>query len=229
MPVREAILNANEKTCQQALGDFLSRYLTPAFGALPKKEIDLMVLDMLETLKIISSEPKQYELAQRLHISQSKAGGLLYDRDLRRLLPTDLDRKVRDVLKSPIVQKQSDLFALEIDNKLVLEHLRAMVTDLGHATDGSFSPRLVKLSAEAFAALIEHCLDSDEQSRVKKALVKAGARGSTLKLLLEATVKLVGKKLVENTIESGSKYFAALLEAKSDTVTELFTNLFSQS
>lgn len=173
MNTAELVKLKKKNELEGILSQLLDAYLNPAFGALPKREIDLMFLDALESLGGISKEPSTYELVSELRVTRNKARTLYYDRELRRLDKETLNKKVIETLKHPILQKHGDLFVLEIENPLVSDHLRHLVQVAGYATDGSFSPSLVKLSIDAFVKLLEDHLEDNEKTIVRKALVKA--------------------------------------------------------
>lgn len=151
-------MKVGKSTCQKVLIEFLERYLDPAFGALPSKEIDLLVIKALEDLAYLSKEPSLYEHVTKLRVTRAKARNLIYDQELRRLDTKALDLRVKEALKAPLLQKQGDLFVIEIENPLVIDHLRSKLQTLGHASDGSFSASIVKISLDAVAALIEDYL-----------------------------------------------------------------------
>lgn len=150
MAIQDAIADADNATCRATLAHILSEYAKPAFGALPKREIDMLMLDALVRIGYLDSEPSLYQLIQLLKVSRSKARSLVYERDLRRLGKTQLDELLRRSLIRPYILKQGDLFCLEIENPLVLDHLKDKLQRLGFATDRSFSPSLVRLSKNAF-------------------------------------------------------------------------------
>lgn len=233
MDISAAIKAADEKTCRAVLEEVLKQYMSPAFSALPKKEIDLVVLNALERLGYVSSDPTLYEVVQRLRVTRAKARNLLYDRELRRIDADQLDQKVRDALKNPLVQKQGELFVLEIENPLVADHLRAKVQQLGHASDGSFSPSLVKLTIDAVTALIADCLTEADQEKVRKALIKAGAPDKSIKGVIKAALKQAGKKIAQNAgegvVENVSEYMAPLIDGASGKISKAFAGMFSSS
>lgn len=101
---------ADAKKSAAALGTFLTRYLTPAFGALPKAEIDLLVLNLLEDIGAINNDSGVYELVSKLKITRSKARNLIYQRELRATTSDQLDLRVRAILQRPIIQKAGDVF-----------------------------------------------------------------------------------------------------------------------
>ena len=127
------------------LTDIFTSYTTPAFGTLPKSEIDLVLLDAIIKSGYISSEPNGYELVSKLKITNTKAKKLIYERELRKYDLTQLDNKAKEVLSNPIIQKEGNLFLFEIDNPLLIDHVKNRLKILGHLSDGSFSSSIIKL------------------------------------------------------------------------------------
>ncbi len=150
MTIQETIADADDAACRATLEYILSEFAKPAFGALPKRETELLMLEALVRIGYLDSEPSLYQLIQLLKISRSKSRSLVYERDLRHLGKTQLDDLLKGALVKPHILKQGDLFCLEIENPLVLDHLKDKLQRLGFATDGSFSPSLVRLSRDAF-------------------------------------------------------------------------------
>ncbi len=77
MTVSTKIRGASKKTCQTVLSELLESYMEPAFGSLPKKELDLLILKALAGLGYISSEPSIYELVSKLRVTRTKARNLI--------------------------------------------------------------------------------------------------------------------------------------------------------
>ena len=225
----DIIDNASEQTCRKVLKLLLERYLTPAFGTLPKREIDLLFFEAFEELGFIELEPKNaydkstiYQIVQRLRVTSRKARNLLYDRELRRFASDDLeeklDERVREALKHPIVQKQGDLFVLEIENPLVIDHLRARMKSLGYAADGSFSPTLVKLPGEAIASLIESYMSEEERRDALEAFREAGVlseEGVSLRKVLKGVFMVLGRKMADEAGAQLAEQFFGLLVDKA--------------
>lgn len=217
---------------KKILGSFLGAYLTPAFGSIPKREVDLLVFEMLEKIGYTKSEPDLYNLVQQLKVTRSKARNLLYDNELRKLSQADLDEKVKISLKNPIIQKQGDLFALEIESPLVGDHLRSKLKELNHTSDGSFSPTLIKLTKSALIAVIESYLSKNDQKNIQKALIKAGMPDKSFKGMLSGALKAVGKKVASNAgedlAEAAGEYLSPLIDGATDKIIELFTGMFEK-
>ena len=227
------IINAlPEAHAKAVLAQLLERYLTPAFAALPKNEVELLVLDALEQVGAISADPQLYELVSKLKVTRPKARRLIYDRELRHSSSADLDAKVKALLKRPLLQKQGELFVLEVENPLVSDHLRDKVQQLGYVSDGSFSPSLIKLGLEAITALIASLLSTTEQEQVRLALVAAGAPDGSLKGVLKATLKKAASKAAadsgEALMDKAAGYLAPIVDASIAALGEKAAELFAQ-
>ena len=227
------IINAlPEAHAKAVLAQLLERYLTPAFAALPKNEVELLVLDALEQVGAISADPQLYELVSKLKVTRPKARRLIYDRELRHSSSADLDAKVKALLKRPLLQKQGELFVLEVENPLVSDHLRDKVQQLGYVSDGSFSPSLIKLGLEAITALIASLLSTAEQEQVRLALVAAGAPDGSFKGVLKATLKKVASKVAadsgEALMDKAAGYLAPIVDASIAALGEKAAELFAQ-
>lgn len=233
MDIEQIVNNSSEEDAKSALNYFLKSYMTPAFGALPKNEVELIVLNVLVNLNAIDEEPELYELVSKLKVTRSKARGLIYDRELRRSSEDELDEKVKALLKKPLIQKNGDLYVLEVENPLVSDHLRSRVQKLGYVSDGSFSPSIVKLGLDAVAALIESYLTDQERDDVKDALVAAGAPDTSFKGVIKATFKKVAGKVASDTgealMEKASDFISPIIDAGIDLVTEKARELFEEA
>lgn len=232
MDIKHIINALPEANAKAVLAQLLERYLTPAFAALPKNEVELLVLDALEQVGAISADPQLYELVSKLKVTRPKARRLIYDRELRHSSSADLDAKVKALLKRPLLQKQGELFVLEVENPLVSDHLRDKVQQLGYVSDGSFSPSLIKLGLEAITALIADLLSTAEQEQVRLALIAAGAPDGSFRGVLKATLKKVASKVAadsgEALMDKAAGYLAPIVDASIAALGEKAAELFAQ-
>lgn len=230
MDLEQLIRSAGDERASNALKRLLERFLDPAFGALPKSEIELLLLGALEEIGAVSAEPGVYELVSKLRVTRSKARNLIYERELRRLTPAELDARVRSLLKRPIIQKAGDQFVLEVENPLVSDHLRSKVQGLGHISDGSFSPSIVKLPLDAVVALIEFYIPESQRAPVRDALVAAGAPDTSFKGVLKAVMKKVARKVASDTgealLDNASEYISPIVDAAVVDLTEKIAEVF---
>lgn len=230
MNINQIVNDATEEEAKAALSYFLQKYMAPTFGALPKNEVELIILNVLEKLKAIDDEPELYEFVSKLKVTRSKARGLIYARELRRSSEEELNEKVKNLLRKPLIQKNGELYVLEIENPLVSDHLRSKVQKLGYVSDGSFSPSIIKLGLDAITALIESYLSEKEKLDVKAALVRAGAPDTSLTGVLKATFKKIASKVASDTgealIEKSSEFISPIIDAGIDLITEKTVVLF---
>ena len=210
----------------------LVSYMAPSFSALPKREVDLEVLETLVAIGYLKKEPSIYELITKLKVTRSKARGLLYDRELRRLTDNELGDLVVTAVKNAIPHKDGDLYVLEVENPYALDHLKYLVQQSGHAADGSFSSSIVRLSLNAYADLIAEILDADQKGKVHGALVKAGAPEKSFKGVLRGALKKLGAKVASEAgaevAESVGGYVGSILVEGSTAIAAKFSSILKQ-
>lgn len=231
MEITEITTQAGDKKRKEALDTFLAAYLNPAFGALPKSEVELLILRLLTQIGAVSERPGVYELVSKLKITRTKARKLIYDQELRSRTADELDNEVRQLLRTPILQKRGASFAIEIENPLLSDHIREKLRTLGHVSDGSFSPNLVTLTVDAMVALLETELTEKQRDEARAALIKAGAPDRSFRGVLKGALKKLGEKIADDTgeaiAEEVSNYINPLLDCSVADITSTFSSLFS--
>ena len=221
-------LNAIDQTkAKTALIKIFMHYLNPAFGALPKRENEIIMFQVLQDLKIFDKNPDLYSLLSSLRVTRSKARTLLYESNLRKDI--DLEEELLEILKNPVLLKDNDKVCLEIDNPLLIDHLKYVLKDLRYITDGSFSPDLVKLTPEAYKKILNHKFRKISKKELKKALVECGAEKElTAKSLLSGVLKKVGKKVADDAGDKAGEflgdYLGDLFTAGFEKATEFVKN-----
>ncbi len=231
--IEAAIQKADDATLRAALQALLVGATTPAFGALPKRETDLLLLEALITVGYLNASPDLYSLVRLLRTTKSRARALLYERELRLRDSTQLDEMVRAALRRPLLQKQGEVFGIEVENPLVADHVRALLKEVGHTSDGSFSPSLIRISLDAAAALIERMIEKSERPALKKALVAAGAPDKSLKGAIHGILTKVGSKVAgkagEALMDDAAEYIAPLLGGTKAELQARVGELFARS
>lgn len=232
MNINTLLESAPPDQIRKALEALLTSYMTPTFGALPKGETEQIVLNTLIEIGALSGRPSTYELVSHLRVTRAKARRLIYEHDLRERTPEELDADVKSILLKPLIERSGTEFLLEVENPLIADHLRAKLQRVGHISDGSFSPSLVRVSVEAMAALVEDSLSEKERETVKKALVAAGAPDKSVKGVLTAALKNVGKKVAadagEALADQISDYMTPILTAATATLRTTFKGMFAR-
>ena len=202
MDINTNIKNKSKKEIEEIMNHILSSYLNPAFGSLPKREIDLIFLDTLQSIGALSQEPSLYELVTKLRITRTKARSLLYDQELRQVNDDELHTKAIQVLTKPLLFKDGEAIKLEVENPLISDHIRYMFQNIGAATDGSFSSSLIKISANAYIKLIEVQLNEDNKNALIKNIKQSGIDNyGSFHAVVKSALSLIGKSVAGNVGE----------------------------
>lgn len=229
MDIAKAVSTAKPATISIAMKKLLESATHPAFGSPTKRELELMVLEALIELGCAPTDPSVYDLVSALRVTKSKARALIYDRELRRQTPATLDLLAKEALKKPLLQAQGYAVALDIENPYLADHLRARVRSLGHPTDGSFSPNLIRLSSDAAAALIDSFLSPRERKVVEAALRNAtGEKGKAPGLMAKAisiAAGAVAGKAAGELAGWGADALGSLVEANKSEIEAFFGKL----
>lgn len=152
---------------------FVESYLTPAFGARSKSEIDLLVFGGLIDAKIIDPGTPVYDIARALNITPARVRTLLLNWQLRATpAQSDLRDMIVAALKKTRFSSDGKLLTFGIENPLLKEDITARLKRKGVFTDASFSKELVKLPVEAFVEFLDDVVDDDTKKQVKTTLVK---------------------------------------------------------
>lgn len=216
---------------KEILEKLLTACINPAFGTLPKAEIDLLILEALIDLKVISQNPNSYDLISKLRVTNTKAKKLIYERELRRKTTEQLDEEVKKILTNPIIQKEKDLLLFKIDNPLVIDHIKFRIRDLGYLTDGSFSSNIIKLSTKAFREIVISYMSEDIKI-IEKKLSEIGIESKNFRgffnTLLTKVGKRIGNDIGEELATDLSKYITPLFSEIKENTFNHIKELFKQ-
>ena len=233
MNISNIVDATQNETIKETLKYLLESYTTPAFGALPKNEIELIFLNALEKLGAISTEPEVYELVSKLRITRSKSRNLIYERELRKSSETELDQKVKSLLRKPLILKKGTEYKIEVENPLVSDHLKYKVQKLGYISDGSFSPSIVTLGLDSITALIDLYLTDEDKEQTRIALIDAGAPDASFKGVLKATLGKIANRVAsdsgEELMNSVTEFLGPIVDAGIEQITERIPQLFNDN
>ena len=194
MDERKLISELRKKSFDElrdALNKILLDYCMPSFGSMAKHDIDLLMFDVMISLGIFDSTPSIYDVMRELKVTRNKARNLIYEHQLRSVeTEHQLLAELRKVLKCPLLSRQSDNVCLEIDNPYLVDFIRNELKKLGHITDGSFNPEMVKMSTDAFSDLYYNCMEEASKAELKRRMVELGVTDDTsLKAVLPHLLK----------------------------------------
>jgi len=176
---------------------FIEAYMSPAFGALSKSEIDLLVVKCLIDAKAIDPDAPIYDIARALNITPARVRTLLLNWQLRSTPPGgDLHGAIVAALKKTRFGKDGTLLTFGVESPLLKEEITARLKRKGIFTDASFSKELVKLPVGAFVEFLDDIVDDEAKKQVRNRLVKDKQLPDTsFKALTAGVLKKLGEKV----------------------------------
>lgn len=117
------------------------------------------------------------------------------------------------------MDKKSNHFMLEVEDPLLLNHLRCKIQQVGHISRGSFSSSLVKRSVDASVALVKDTMKGDHKI-AEKVLKDAGAPDTIVKGVIKAACSKLTYQIAIDTgqaaMQQVTDFFEALLRGQAD-------------
>jgi hypothetical protein len=139
---------------------FMGEYLSPAFGARSKSEIDLLVFSCLISSSAIDPDAPIYDIARALNVTPARARSLVMNWQLRTMpAQGDLRDDIVATLKKTRFSKDGTLLTFGVESPLLKEEITARLKRKGTFPDASFSKELVKLPVEAFVEFLDDIVD----------------------------------------------------------------------
>ncbi|WP_378948907.1 hypothetical protein [Paracoccus sp. R86501] len=157
---------------------FAEGYLTPAFGARSKSEIDLLVFTALINAGVIDPAGPVYKLARTFNITPTRVRTLIFNWQLREPgLRSDLSPALRAALQRTRFSKDGTLLTFGIESPLLKEEVIARLKAQGVFADASFAREIVRMPVEAFVEFLDELIDP----ATKKAFIDRLTRDKQLK------------------------------------------------
>jgi len=237
MDIGDALEEVPEERLRTEIAGFLSDFMSPAFGSLPKREIELRVFDLMRALGVLKSEATIYSLMTDLKVTRAKASQLIFDLEIRQH-GSDRERLnelVKEVLVNTRFAKDGDYFVMEIENPLTLAHMRQRIREIGHFSDTSFNSALVRAPLDTVTDLILEIIPNDQHLAVKEALVNAGAPDTGVKAVIRGALKTLGRKVIgeaadqvaEGIVDNSADFLRPIVDAGIGQIQERWTALFA--
>jgi hypothetical protein len=181
---------------------FLNEYLKMGFGALSKRDIDLLVFSLLQNFGKTEKnddlkKTSNYQLSKFLKITQTRLKTLQNEAPLKfpDLLTYDIKTALLEALKDArlLLQKDESVrVQLLIENPMVRTEIVARLKDFKHHSDTSFNSELMIITDIAFGDLIEHMFSKEDKNKFSKELDKK-ARKETKESLSKTLTKVLRK------------------------------------
>lgn len=172
----ESVNSLSETEAKSILNQLFLEFSKPAFGAIPKREIDLLIYRMMYKAGVIASDASQYDIMIGLRITKSKVRNLEFERCVRHDQNNqELDKQLRSLLcDSAGFAIDGNYVAISTENPLLQAHLKEKLRLLRHLSDASFDPSIVRLKPDALSELICSLADDDRKKELIAKLQKEG-------------------------------------------------------
>jgi hypothetical protein len=124
---------------------------------------------------------------------------------------------------------------MEIENPLVLAHMRQRIRDIGHFSDTSFNTALVRAPLDTVTDLMLDIIPENQHQAIRDALVNAGAPDSSVKGVIKGALKTLGKKVIgeaadqvaEGIVDNSADFLGPLVNASIGQIQERWGALFA--
>lgn len=197
---------------------FLDQYLIGGLGALPKREIDLLVLRALiessttDSAQAALAKADPFVLGRECRVRASRMRSML-DELRYRNPPTDDDLRtqLREHLTKGERVADGTNVRIQIEDALLRDYARKAVRDEFGIVDSSFDRTVVALSPAKFLALVLAVLGPEARAEFEKQLTVTqpgtvaapteGRIGWLFKKMGEGAASEMGKKVVQLTDE----------------------------
>lgn len=225
MNINNKIDSLDSEESSKVFKELLKEYIKPAYGAMSKRDFDIILFMKLQELEVIAKTPEIYDVVSSLKVTRAKARNLIYESKLRTSTENDLENELKELVSSPIL-KDGDKVSLEIGNPYLADYLRSKLRSLNHITDGSFSNELLKMTVDAYIDLFISLLP-DGREDIEKALIRSGAKKDTsLKSIVKSIVEKLAKKALgdigDAVIDNVSNYLKPIIEGQITNITNRF-------
>jgi hypothetical protein len=202
---------------------FLDRFLQQGFGSLTKREIEVLVINLLK--KQAAYEGKSnFALSKALRLPGAKVSSLLYESVL--LFETDHEmyfqsglmkalQKVK--LKTKRKDNEESTYTFVLEDKFIRLATHARLKDLGHFADGSFNTEIVSITHSGLIDLLESFITEDEAKKLCETLKRDGAAAqekheteeaarldALAKAISDGNSKITVKGLLNKTLEGAA-------------------------
>lgn len=173
MPIDIARSLAKPASASTFATAFIDAYLTPAFGARSKSEIDLLVFSCLIAAGAIDPALPTYDIARALNITPSRVRGLLLNWQLRNIArDSDFRPAIVAALGKTRFSSDGTLISFGIESPLLKEEIAARLRSKGVFSDASFSKDIVRMPVDAFVEFLDEIVDENTKDAVRQTLVK---------------------------------------------------------
>ncbi|MBL8102323.1 MAG: hypothetical protein JNM02_07325 [Anaerolineales bacterium] len=143
------------KDSKAFVDDFLTEYLSNGMGAMPKREVDILVMGLLEKYAELDRQ-NNYDLSILLQMTESQVKSLRYVAKLK--YPPKEGKYIETQFLIVLAKSQFDIdkgkIVFIMENSFVRHAVQGRLKAKGMFADSSFNSEIVKIDHEALGNLI---------------------------------------------------------------------------
>ncbi len=188
---------------------FIDSFTTPSFGALPKKEIELLVLRLLVESGFFGDKFDSYTMSRKLRIPVNKAKNLFYEYQLR--FTDDSNDLIIELLSKAKVsfQDKRPIIEIEVDSLFVRNKFESLVRDSNGIVDYSFNRNILKFNTDTYFSILEKIYEKQKidslikqitaviNSEAKEHEYKTKSKEELFDIFIASAMKTAGKESVK--------------------------------
>ncbi|MCW3476408.1 hypothetical protein [Limobrevibacterium gyesilva] len=220
MSLSDTFRKLPERVRAQIADQLITRYCDPAFGALPKREIDLLFFGALVDAGLVGPKTTQYDTARLLRVTPARIRSLAFQAGLRDPHATadTLRRRLAEALTTVQYAKEEMLVVFGIEDPLLQADLVARLKALEVTPDFSFNRELVRIPKSMFGDLLDALLDEQKKQQVVKGLVRAGFPDGSFREVVKGALGKLAEKVAD---EAGKQAAKEIVDAASPAIRSL--------
>jgi hypothetical protein len=152
--------------------EFLEKYTAVGFGALSKREIDLLLIQLLQKHLQGFQDMSDFDAALTLRTTKRKIRGLRDEVSFREARDEDyLNINLRSELKrAEVLPSEHGTVKIQLDDAVLRGYAEKIVRSEFGIVDSSFNSAILQLSGEKYLLLCLTVLTPDERAQAERAL-----------------------------------------------------------
>lgn len=158
--------------------DFLAKYTAVGFGALSKREVDLLLLKLLQDHLPGFREKTDFDAARELRTTKRRIRGLRDEISYREAADEEtLKARLRNELaQAEILSDHADTVMVQLDDAVLRGYAERIVRSEFGIVDTSFNSAILKLSGEKFLLLAFSVLSDEERKEATRKIDELSGR-----------------------------------------------------
>ena len=156
-------LNNKENFAQQ----FIDKFLENGFGALPKREIEIYVMNLLlEDGQFVNEngDIDFHEISLTLKLSETKVKNLIYEVELKYKNNHNFLEELIKLIENQKYEVVDDKIKFSIQSPLLKQYFEYEIRKLPNSiSDGSFAKHIVTISIDTFEKLLKNLYTDEDK------------------------------------------------------------------